>query len=86
MQSFRPEKSLNVDLIEYDPTCRECHVTFKSNKKRYTHTGVPPQAFENWQKDPSAGKFYWVTIARNYPLKKEKDTNGNRSGQIPQSV
>lgn len=56
-------KSSHMKRAEYDPEARTLSVTFLTDKT-YTHINVPRETFENFQKFPSAGKFYHQVIKK----------------------
>jgi hypothetical protein len=63
-------KSNHVRSFDYDPATKEVSVFF-DNEKRYTHTGVPQEAIDNWTKYRSPGEFYHAVIKR-YKTKVQK--------------
>lgn len=65
---FAP-KSKHIREATYDPDSRSLIVTFH-NGSRYGYSGVPMEAWTNWQKyTRSAGEFFSGVIKR-YPATK----------------
>lgn len=51
---------------QYDPDTQECIVTFAANGQDYTHSGLPPDLWAQWEKAPSKGRFYTQRVRGIY--------------------
>jgi KTSC domain len=61
-------KSSHIKSLYYDKEKRLLTVTFSTNNKSYTHSGVSPEVYGAMVKFPSAGKYYHRFIRDKYKL------------------
>jgi hypothetical protein len=74
LASFSP-KSSHIQKVDYDQATQQLFITF-ANGARYRYDKFPAEAFRNFEKYPSAGKFHAQVVKRyrSTPLDKEEKT------------
>jgi hypothetical protein len=59
--------SSHIESFSYNRQARELTINFRD--KPYTYRDVPPEVFENMQRDHSAGKYFHQVVKRHYRVK-----------------
>lgn len=72
MDTLPVTNSSTVAQISYDEESKVLHITFKTGT-RYRALRVPGEAWANFKKDVSKGKFWHQVIKRNYTVEKITD-------------
>lgn len=54
---MKPVNSANVESLGYDAATNTLSVKFKTGKKIYQYTGVPPELHDNLMKAESIGSY-----------------------------
>ena len=65
MDTFKFEKSSNIDFVEYDRDAKVLIIKFKAGGK-YSYVDVPSDVYESFIHAESAGRFFFNSIRGRY--------------------